>query len=179
MFEQLDSIPWVQLSHAYGPATDAPRWIRALASDDADERTEAINHFLLSSAFHQYTLYSATPHVIPFVIEALRDPTVSGRPEGEDGDPLMKEGLLCFLRACAEVSRLTDEVGRAIALGREVYAANAHDLSARTREDAEKLLAFCDGHPIIRSQANPPMQRTGAAGMFSGVRKWFGRGPGR
>lgn len=26
---------------------------------------------------------------------------------------------------------------------------------------------------------NPPMQRTGAAGMFSGIRKWFGRGPGR
>lgn len=28
-------------------------------------------------------------------------------------------------------------------------------------------------------RANPPMQRTGAAGMVSGVRKWFGRGPGR
>lgn len=26
---------------------------------------------------------------------------------------------------------------------------------------------------------NPPMQRTGAAGIFSGIRKWFGRGPGR
>lgn len=28
-------------------------------------------------------------------------------------------------------------------------------------------------------RANPPMQRTGAAGIFSGVRKWLGRGPGR
>jgi hypothetical protein len=26
---------------------------------------------------------------------------------------------------------------------------------------------------------NQPMQRTGAAGMFSGSRKWFGRGSGR
>jgi hypothetical protein len=26
---------------------------------------------------------------------------------------------------------------------------------------------------------NPPMQRSGAAGILSGVRKWFGRGPGR
>lgn len=26
-------------------------------------------------------------------------------------------------------------------------------------------------------RANPPMQRTGAAGIFSGVRKWLGRGP--
>jgi hypothetical protein len=179
MFEHLDSIPWGQLSHAYGPATDAPHWIRALASDDADERTEAVYHFLLSSAFHQFTLYSATPHVIPFVIEALRDPAVSERPVGEDGDPLMKEDLLCFLRACAEASRLTDDVGRAIAAGRELYALYARDPGARTREYAEKVLAFCDGHPVIRRQANPPLQRTGAAGIFAGVRKWLGRGPGR
>jgi hypothetical protein len=26
---------------------------------------------------------------------------------------------------------------------------------------------------------NPPMQRTGAAGIHSGIRKWFGRGSGR
>jgi hypothetical protein len=26
---------------------------------------------------------------------------------------------------------------------------------------------------------NPPMQRTGAAGIFSGIRSWFGRGSGR
>jgi hypothetical protein len=26
---------------------------------------------------------------------------------------------------------------------------------------------------------NPAMQRTGAAGILSGIRKWFGRGPGR
>jgi hypothetical protein len=32
------------------------------------------------------------------------------------------------------------------------------------------------GPPALR--ANPPMQRTGAAGIVSGVRKWFGRGPG-
>jgi len=79
MFEHLESIPWGQLSHAFGPATDAPQWIRALASADADQRSAAVYHFLLSSAFHQYTLYSATPHVIPFVIEALRDPTLSSR----------------------------------------------------------------------------------------------------
>jgi hypothetical protein len=32
------------------------------------------------------------------------------------------------------------------------------------------------GPPAVR--ANPPLQRTGAAGIFSGLRKWLGRGPG-
>ena len=149
MFEQLDNVPWGQLSHAYGPATDAPHWVRALASDHAHQRTEAVYHFLLSSAFHQYTLYSATPHVIPFVIEALRNPAVSSRPVGENGEPLMKEGLLCFLQACARVSRVTDDVGRAIAPGRDVYTNYIRDPGTRTREYAAKLVAFCDGHPIV------------------------------
>src|ERR1700712_5035452 len=77
MFEHLDKIPWHALAHAYGPATDATKWIPALASDDENLRSEAVYGFLHSSICHQYTTYSATPHVIPFVVEALRDPTVS------------------------------------------------------------------------------------------------------
>lgn len=146
MFERVDSIPWGRLSHAYGPATDAPQWIRALDSEDADQRSEAVYHFLLSSAFHQYTLYSVTPHVIPFVIEALRDRTLSSRPVMKDGGPVMKEGLLGFLRGCARVSQLTDDVGRAIVPGRDVYASYVDDPGLRTRDHAAKLLAFCDGH---------------------------------
>ncbi|HEX8915351.1 MAG TPA: hypothetical protein VF796_23565 [Humisphaera sp.] len=34
------------------------------------------------------------------------------------------------------------------------------------------------GVPLVVGH-NPPMQRAGAAGIFSGVGKWFGRGPGR
>ncbi len=33
------------------------------------------------------------------------------------------------------------------------------------------------GEPAVRS--NPPLQRTGAVGIVSRIRKWFGRGPGR
>lgn len=31
----------------------------------------------------------------------------------------------------------------------------------------------------LTARDNPPMQRTGAAGILSGIRKWFARGPGR
>jgi hypothetical protein len=34
MFDQLHKIPWDQLEHSYGQATDVPRWIADLISDD-------------------------------------------------------------------------------------------------------------------------------------------------
>ena len=82
MFDRVHSIPWDTLEHAYGVANDAPEWIFALASEVEDARIEAVCGFLHSSICHQYTTYSATPYVIPFVIEALRDKTLRERMAG-------------------------------------------------------------------------------------------------
>ncbi len=50
------------------------------------------------------------------------------------------------------------------------FARDTFDTEARPRRPRKRGDAAMD---------NPPMQRTGAAGIFSGIRSWFGRGPGR
>ena len=153
MFDTLNSVPWERLHHAYGLATDAPKHIRDLDSDDEDERQEAINQFLWSSAFHQYTLYTATPFVIPFVIEALASPTLAERSDGV-GRPMKRE-LMHFLRMCAKGGQrdihgdpdpqdLTIE--DAMLSGKYLYERYANDPDNHVRSEANWLRLFCDGH---------------------------------
>ncbi len=59
--DQLDAIPWDQISHAYGPASDVPSQIRALASPDPAERKAAF-HELFTNIWHQGTVYEASIH---------------------------------------------------------------------------------------------------------------------
>ena len=150
MFESVETIPWAQVSHAYGKATDAPKWIRAFNSPDDNERMETINYFLWSSVFHQYTLYTATPFVIPFVIEALYSPSVSDRDDGM-GRP-MKCELMHFLYLCARGGQKAiygkpfpdaPTVEKAIVAGLHLYERYANDSDARVKTDAIWLIAFC------------------------------------
>ena len=85
------------LEIAYGNASDAPFWLRALNSEDPDLRTDAVHEFLWSSAFHQYTLYSATPFAIKYVIQALQVPEPADRSVGDLRYPMKRE-LLHFLQ---------------------------------------------------------------------------------
>jgi hypothetical protein len=71
MLNQLESIPWSTLLHAYGPASDVANQIRALASTDAETRKQALWE-LCGNIFHQGTRYQATPYAIPFLYELLR-----------------------------------------------------------------------------------------------------------
>jgi hypothetical protein len=80
MLEQLESIPWSRLRHAYGPASDVPKRIRALAGANKESRREALGR-LYSSIFHQGTRWQATPYAIPFLYELLRDATIPDRHE--------------------------------------------------------------------------------------------------
>lgn len=157
MFETLDDIPWGRFHHAYGRAADAPKWVRALDSENEEDRTEAINYFLWSCAFHQYTLYTATPLVIRFVIEALNSSTLAERDDGM-GHP-MKQELIQFLRSCADrgqrsVSRRrwwpspkTPTVEEAILAGRSLYERYAGDTNEQVQSNAKWLLSFCNAHP--------------------------------
>jgi hypothetical protein len=80
MLERLESVDWSRLKHAYGPATDVPAQIRALASQDAKTREDA-RWQLYGNIFHQGTRYEATPHAVPFLYELLREPTVREKHE--------------------------------------------------------------------------------------------------
>jgi hypothetical protein len=71
MLEGLYNINWSELSHAYGSAEQVPEWIRALASPNKEEREDALEQ-LVVSVNHQGSVYSATPHVVPFIIELLQ-----------------------------------------------------------------------------------------------------------
>ena len=150
MFETVDSIPWHEVWHAYGRATDAPKWIRALDSEDEALRSDALMHFLFSSASHQYTLYPATPFVIAFVIEALQSPALSQRDDGF-GQP-MAFYLIQFLRSCAQEGQralhgkphpAAPTIEEAVASGASVYERYLHDSDPRIGADAEWLLGFC------------------------------------
>ncbi|MCI0334958.1 MAG: HEAT repeat domain-containing protein [Planctomycetes bacterium] len=80
MLEGLSSVDWSSVKHAYGPATDVPDQIRALASQDAKTRENA-RWNLYGNIFHQGTRYEATPHAVPFLFELLKEPTVQDKHE--------------------------------------------------------------------------------------------------
>ena len=69
MLDTLDSIPWANLTHAYGSATDVPQ----ILLDLADSSEEAVNE-LFGNIWHQGTVYEATAYAVPYLIEILDDP---------------------------------------------------------------------------------------------------------
>src|SRR5579883_2158245 len=73
-----EKIDWENLLHAYGPASDVPLQIGALASSDAVERERARNQ-LYSNIFHQGTRYNATPYAVPLLVELVNDPATPER----------------------------------------------------------------------------------------------------
>jgi hypothetical protein len=83
MLENLESVPWEQYDHAYGPATDVPQLIRDL--NDPGKREDALDSLNLT-IWHQGTIYEATVHAIPFLLEVLEHGTAD------------RAALLVFLR---------------------------------------------------------------------------------
>lgn len=72
VLENIDSINWSKISHAYGPATDVPAQLRALAFGDEQERKRAL-HELHGNIWHQHTIYEATAFAVPFLVELVQN----------------------------------------------------------------------------------------------------------
>lgn len=89
MLEGLDQTDWSKLTHAYGEASDVPALLWQLASPDADQR-ESARHALHGNIWHQGTVYEATVHAVPFLIELVAMPTLEDKAE-----------LLILLSLCA------------------------------------------------------------------------------
>ncbi len=80
MLEGLDSIPWKRLSHAYGSAEDVPELLRALWTDDPEvPGAEGPLWQLFGNILHQGTVYSATAHAVPFLLELAASPQIAER----------------------------------------------------------------------------------------------------
>lgn len=69
-------IPWPDLTHAYGPATDLPPLFPALLNAHHDRHEETWEEFW-NLVMHQGTLYPATVAVIPLFIGWLDQPEVN------------------------------------------------------------------------------------------------------
>jgi hypothetical protein len=78
MLEGLGSVDWGRLSHAYGEATNVPEMLRGLASEDRDERENALDG-LFWTIHHQGTIYDSTAHAVPFLLELAGNPDVLDR----------------------------------------------------------------------------------------------------
>jgi hypothetical protein len=78
MLEDLESVDWASLHHAYGTAEDVPGNIRRLTSDDPADWVAAIDA-LSFTVYHQGTVYDATPYAVPFLIELARSSGIKCR----------------------------------------------------------------------------------------------------
>jgi hypothetical protein len=73
-------VEWARLTHARGEAADVPDLIRALSTNDAKERDDALGT-LFDTICHQGSVYEATPFAVPYLIELLAAPGVQGKEE--------------------------------------------------------------------------------------------------
>lgn len=80
MLETLDDVPWHELEHAYGDAADVPEQVRALLSPDPVVRDRAMTR-LWGTVYHQGTRFSASPAVVPFLLELAGAPGLPCRGE--------------------------------------------------------------------------------------------------
>jgi len=65
VLDGLDDVDWASLTHAYGPATDVPGQLRALAGPESAAALEA----LYGNIYHQGTTYPASAAAVPFLFE--------------------------------------------------------------------------------------------------------------
>ncbi|MFD0403723.1 hypothetical protein [Kitasatospora sp. NPDC127116] len=67
--EELHTIDWPSLGHAYGDGSDVPGWIQALYSDDQHLADKALSAFF-GRALHQGSVSSAAVAAVPFLAHA-------------------------------------------------------------------------------------------------------------
>lgn len=78
MLGGMDSIDWSSLTHAYGNASDVPGQLRALAANAGSAQDEAIAA-LFGNVWHQGSVYEASAHVVPFLVELAATTSVEKR----------------------------------------------------------------------------------------------------
>ncbi len=78
--DELDLIPWRDLEHNYGAATDVPGLLRASADPDVGRAGDAIDE-LFNLLFHQGGwICSAAPAALPFLVDLAVDEATHYRP---------------------------------------------------------------------------------------------------
>lgn len=78
--EEIERVPWAELTHAYGPAKDTPEHLIALLSNDSHVINRA-RSALWASICHQGSVYEASCAAVPFLIRILREVPNERRPD--------------------------------------------------------------------------------------------------
>ncbi|MEU4303809.1 hypothetical protein [Kitasatospora aureofaciens] len=78
MSNDLDSIDWASMGHAYGPASEVPVWLQGMASADPEVRRKALGAFV-GAVHHQGDVYPCTLASLPFLFALADDPRTPDR----------------------------------------------------------------------------------------------------
>jgi hypothetical protein len=112
LLERLDDIDWQAVRASFGPATDVPDILRALAAPDCDAEQvdELVTRLTIELTVEDTWLVEATPVALPFMLELAAGPGVVAR-----GALLELAHNLSLtardIRACADASGQEEQVG--------------------------------------------------------------------
>lgn len=112
MLDDLETVPWHKYRHAYGPATDVPKWLNELSKEVSDQKSNEAFAQLAHSICHQGTVYEATSYVVPFLLELVSLPNNPN-----------KEGILALLASVADGRSYLDVHGNRLNLAESVMKA--------------------------------------------------------
>ena len=140
MLDGLDQVEWSNISHAFGPATNVPWLLRAVAGSDQAARDAAIPE-LWGTIWHQGTVYEASAYAVPFLARIARQAAMP------DSDRAMLVALLgaiaagwSYLEVHAGYLRTTSAAVDELALAREMDGVAA----ARAAVGREAPALFAD-----------------------------------
>ncbi|MCY1057588.1 hypothetical protein [Nannocystis sp. SCPEA4] len=78
MLENLDTVDWAHVHHAYGEAADTPEFLRMLLDGDPERRQRAYRH-LCVTLLEDGLRNQATAAAAPFLVELIGDPRTPDR----------------------------------------------------------------------------------------------------
>ncbi|WP_186316104.1 HEAT repeat domain-containing protein [Catellatospora sichuanensis] len=146
MLAGLDEIDWSAYEGAYGPATDTPDILRAMADSDPETAREGSYEFH-SSIWHQGSVFPVTVVAAPFLVELATTPGVRGRDRH-----LITLGMLTD----PEQSNGADQptVRDVIASHSDTLASQLADADPEVRAAAVYALSRCGPHtlPTLRGR---------------------------
>lgn len=159
--EGIDEVPWHELSHAYGPAIDVPRCLRALASSDAGVRDQALWE-LEGSIYHQGDLCDASAPAVKIMLPLIARPELPNR-----GEIL---GFLAEIAAsCGEPELVRRGWQQRIAAFPKFHAhLTAQDIERFVQDVVDVRQAFRGCQPLVApfSQDPDPELRQAAAAIL-------------
>lgn len=166
--DNLDRVPWAELHHAYGPASDVPAQLRALLSPEEATRDWAMFE-LTGNVYHQGNRWQASRHVVPFLVAMIDDPATPERSQvarllravalGDRGDEALPFSAAA---AFAEADEVTEaQEARSISA---LYGADDLWDSGKATEEAVAVTSKWDRDAYLAAQQYTPRYARWLAG---------------